>query len=52
MHDRPYVDTYHLNVENVLNQSGLYPQDKDDESASRKRLVTATEAIARGIGHH
>jgi hypothetical protein len=43
MRDRPYVDTYHLNVENVLNQSALYPQDKDDESALRKRLVITTE---------
>lgn len=52
MHDRPYTDTYHLSVKSVLNQSGLYPQDTDDEGALRKRLANAVEAIARGVGHH
>lgn len=52
MHDRPYTDTHDLSVKSVLNQSGLHPQDKDDERALQKRLVTAAEAIARGIGRH
>lgn len=46
---RGYQDSFELSMDVLRKQSGAYPSTKGDE-AQRRRLVTAIEHIARGVG--
>ncbi|BBZ09678.1 hypothetical protein MDOR_38470 [Mycolicibacterium doricum] len=51
MRGRRYEDTYELSLSTLLDQTGSYPANTDD-NGMRRRLVKALEAIARGVGRH
>ena len=44
-------DGYHLSVMTLDDQTGSYPSSTD-EAGLRRRLTSALEAIARGVGRH